>query len=226
MGRVGRYKKVKACDPFAKRRPEKKLRRAYDLPPDEDQTGPLKTGHALRRQERRWAREALGDVSYESLLSDSGKAPAAKVTIDPRRANETQKGFERRLKDDSMQLLKDHADKHSSTKAKRKAYLKGKEAKKKEAKKAPASREDDEAIPGFALRGTAPRFGERADAPPDFSVDVGAAVGGRPQKRKHGDRRDERAGGAKTSKKALKAARERLSATLSAAGGLASWERT
>ena len=110
MGRVGRYKKVKACDPFAKQRPGKKPRREFDLPPDEDQTGPLKTGKALRRQERRWAREAMGDFGDDALgegaLADVSSAPPPpRVAIDPRRANESQKAFERRLKDDSAKLL-------------------------------------------------------------------------------------------------------------------------
>ena len=75
MGRVGRYKKVKACDPFAKQRPGKKPRREFDLPPDEDQTGPLKTGKALRRQERRWARAA--DFLEELPLDGIAHWPAA-----------------------------------------------------------------------------------------------------------------------------------------------------
>jgi len=77
MGRVRRYKKIKAHDPFAKKTAAKAPRRVsaaarytttpqtgrhrsaraeaplrYDLPPDEDQTGKARTGKALRRQER------------------------------------------------------------------------------------------------------------------------------------------------------------------------------
>jgi hypothetical protein len=123
MGRVGRYKKVKACDPFAKQRPGKKPRREFDLPPDEDQTGPLKTGKALRRQERRWAREAMGDFGDDALgegaLADVSSAPPPpRVAIDPRRANESQKAFERRLKDDSAKLLTGQ-DKGDSTSLRR-----------------------------------------------------------------------------------------------------------
>ena len=213
MGRVGRYKKVKACDPFAKKRKEKKLRRDYDLPPDEDQTGPLKVGHALRRQERRWAREALGEEEYEmTLFSGERSLPAKKVVLDPRRKNETQKQFERRLKDDSMKLLKEQADKHSSTKQKRKTYLMGKKELKKGVAlaKVAASAPVDE----LALRPEIVVFGERADAPPDlktkdFSAKLERKVS---QKRKGGDRGDEYGSGKRFTKKALKAARERFSA--------------
>lgn len=77
MGRVRRYKKVsrslslgaaydscwqvKACDPFAKKKTatvSKKKVREMDLAPDE--TVRAMSTSARRRQERRWAREALG----------------------------------------------------------------------------------------------------------------------------------------------------------------------
>ena len=214
MGRVGRYKKVKACDPFAKQRPGKKPRREFDLPPDEDQTGPLKTGKALRRQERRWAREAMGDFGDDALgegaLADVSSAPPPpRVAIDPRRANESQKAFERRLKDDSAKLLKAQADRHSSTKAKKRAYLKDKKAARKGgARDAGAAAERGAPPP--------PAFGDRADAPPDLSADFTAKLEGRAQKRQ----RDGRGDG--PSKRALKAVRDAFAADRS---GLESWER-
>ena len=35
MGRVSRYKKIKACDPFAKKRSSNAVDMKHDLPPDE-----------------------------------------------------------------------------------------------------------------------------------------------------------------------------------------------
>jgi len=168
MGRVARYKRVKSCDAFAKRPPSKARKREYDLPPDEDQTpGAAKSGRARRRQERMWAREALGEDDYMALLDGAAPAEAApkapRPTIEPRRADESQKAFERRLKDDSMRLIKASNDRHSATRAKKRDFLRRKKAK----RAAPPRGAGDPA--DAAPAPPAPAFGDRADAPPDLA---------------------------------------------------------
>ena len=102
--------------------------------------------------------------------------------------------------------MKAQADRHSSTKAKKRAYLKDKKA----ARKGGAR--------DAAARGAPPppAFGDRADAPPDLSADFTAKLEGRAQKRQ----RDGRGDG--PSKRALKAARDAFAADRTS---LESWER-
>lgn len=99
MGRVKRYKKLKACDPCAPRRSNGlgEEEEKYDMPPaDSDDEGacvilfdsslrfavanvcsnpsstinPSGTSRKRRRQEKRWARDALRDDEYVELLEE------------------------------------------------------------------------------------------------------------------------------------------------------------
>ena len=172
---MSRYRTVKAADAFSTRKSTKPPKRAYDLPPDEEQcAGSAKSGRAKRRQERLWAREAVGKDDYMAFLESGGGGggggAAAKVTLEPRRKDESQKAFERRLKDDSMRLVKASNDRNSSTKAKKREFLKQRKAAKKQNKagKAAPRPADDDGEPSAPAPGAGPAFGDRADAPPDL----------------------------------------------------------
>ena len=143
MGRVRRYKAVKACDPFAKRRQgatgKRKKQKEMDLAPEQEEDGetfaheeevPKKS---QRNRERRWARQALGleDEAGEMALrlsrphSTSFQAfettsPAKKVVITPKAASETQSQFRQRLRREGAKFMKEAVDATSATKARRK----------------------------------------------------------------------------------------------------------
>ena len=99
MGRVRRYKKIKACDPFAKKRKGAvEGEKEYDLPPDGEDDfegedfGSIKpveaedlTTRKSRQQERRWEREvrpsrARAVASHTCLLSPARRSCWTKTT--------------------------------------------------------------------------------------------------------------------------------------------------
>ena len=84
MGRVKRYKKIKACDPCAPKRSEpiytggKRKQVDYDLPPEDSDSESARKKR--RRQEQRWERDALRDDEYIQMLeANAGKKKEKKV---------------------------------------------------------------------------------------------------------------------------------------------------
>ncbi|KAJ8600843.1 hypothetical protein CTAYLR_008509 [Chrysophaeum taylorii] len=150
MGRVRRYKKIKACDPFAKKRAPTKKRREMDLAPEESEV----SGRKRRRQERRWAREALG-------LDENGdldeEAPKERVVIAPRQSNESERQFRARVKLEGRKIMKEMVESHSVSKQRRKAAMK----RRAEAKKAKKRRQEEDEVPSSDIK-----FGDRVHAPP------------------------------------------------------------
>ncbi|KAJ1463347.1 hypothetical protein M885DRAFT_584172 [Pelagophyceae sp. CCMP2097] len=177
MGRVAKYRKIKACDPFAKKRPAIVEKREMNLAPieaddfgnddvtalraDLDAEAPSKISRA---RERREERDALRDDLYVAGL-ESKRRPQ-KVVIEPRKTDESAKAFARRVKDTGQKILIDAAKSNSSSKQRGKEYLKTKKAKSKEK---PAPKVDEDAEDGWAKAEPA-RFLDRADAPPDLRV--------------------------------------------------------
>lgn len=156
MGRVRRYKKLKACDPFAKKKPTVEKKRPMDLAPEESEV--QLSGKALRRRERRWAREALG-------LDDDAVdfAPPPKVVFEPRQRNESERQFRRRLKAEGSKIMKEAVEANSATKQRRKENLK----KRAQAKKKKPRDDDDDLLPP---KPPDVAFGERVDAPPQLQA--------------------------------------------------------
>uniref|UniRef100_A0A7S3JVX0 Uncharacterized protein n=1 Tax=Aureoumbra lagunensis TaxID=44058 RepID=A0A7S3JVX0_9STRA len=172
MGRVRRYKQVKAHDPFTKKKMgatcrKKGKAKEFDLPPEPEEFDEFgNTERALvsargkreRRIERSWEREILG-------LSDLKQEE--KVVIAPRGESETQKDFKQRLRREGAKFMKDAVAGGSSTKAKRKESLKLLNEKKKLRKKQRKRKKDDD---DFLLEPQRISVTDRVDAPPVLSV--------------------------------------------------------
>lgn len=128
-----------------------KKKKEMDLAPEESEK--QMSGQARRRQERRWAREALG------FDDDDYNEPSKKVVIAPRQKNESERDFRNRLKAESGKILREQNDATSLSKQRRKQIMKDRaEAKKKRATK------DDDLEPAKDTIS----FGERAHEPPRF----------------------------------------------------------
>lgn len=203
MGRVRRYKKIKACDPFAKKKPTVEKKRPMDLAPEESEV--QLSGKALRRRERRWAREALG-------LDDDAPdvAPPKKIVFEPRQRNESERQFRRRLKAEGSKIMKEAVEANSATKRRRKENLKKRTQAKKDKKK---PRDDDDLLPP---RPPDVAFGERVDAPPQLQPPRKA-----PEPQERAARRD-----SANERAALVATKERAARREFAPSSvLSSWER-
>lgn len=151
-----------------------------------------------RRQEKRWAEDALRDDEYIEMLEDKAKKarkPALpEISIQSKQPNESMKAFQHRVRLESRALLKASNDANSSTKAKKREYLKRKKMeKKRKAKGLPPLDADDmsgdeegggsgghgggadgwnakgERVRSFATREYVP-FGQTNDAPPDLRL--------------------------------------------------------
>lgn len=87
MGRVKRYKKIKACDPFAPKRADpdagggKRKSIEYDMPPeDSDSEAQSKK---RRKKEKLWERDALRDDEYMQMLETNAKQRKEKKVRHP-----------------------------------------------------------------------------------------------------------------------------------------------
>lgn len=149
MGRVKRYKKIKACDPFAPKRADpdagggKRKSVEYDMPPeDSDSEAQSKK---RRKKEKLWERDALRDDEYMQMLETNAKQRKEKkvrpsswyrlqqgidilfdivclhvqLEIEPRKANESLKAFKFRIRTETQAALRESFIANSSTKNRR-----------------------------------------------------------------------------------------------------------
>ena len=131
MGRVRRYKQIKQCDPFAKKRTvtKKKEEREMDLPPPPEPVEDVDLSdddeHLIKRKDRKggWAWSIEDDTSPRQKPRAATKKEDTKVVIEPKRRDESQREFRQRLKRQGAQFMKQAVDAASKSKARRKRKL-------------------------------------------------------------------------------------------------------
>lgn len=188
MGRVRKYKKIKACDPFAKRK-KAEVDVVHDEPPEIFEN---KVKRDAKRKERDWEdtgselflqREAL-----RSIKLAEEQAHKQEHSIEGKREDETMKAFKQRVRQETRVTLRDELKSLSSTAKNRKEKLKArtsvKKLKRRQAlgEEAPIEedlnefsqsadgrlRPSDLGASAFFKEADHVSFGERAERPPDL----------------------------------------------------------
>eukprot|EP01038_Epipyxis_sp_PR26KG_P011487 gene11487-15386_t len=152
MGRVRRYKKFKACDPFSKNHGKKDVvDDNHDEPPDSFEQ------RALKKQK---LRESWNTEEKQELLLQREALRSLKTTdekkikkIEPKGVNESLRDFKKRIREETRQTLNEELGKLSTTAIKRKEKLKERNKAKKLKKKNPNHAEEsfDEEVVEFNL---------------------------------------------------------------------------
>ena len=202
MGRVRRYKKFKACDPFSKqsRSTVSANEMNHDQPPEihDDAVRKANQKRIAKFQdedhfEKMMQREAMRAISAEEHKKPSEKM---KSKLEGRKDGETLKQFKQRIRQTTRLALRDELRNLTSTGKKKKEYLITKKYKKKGIDRFDINEEiieegfssrDDGALRQSDLGGEdgfqqaeVLKFGERMDMPPEFK-------GIDPLKRKNAD---------------------------------------
>ena len=185
MGRVRSYKKIKACDPFAKRS-KREVDTVHDEPPEiyeekarrdaKRKERPWDTDDAKERELQREARRVLRETERTKHVSSQKK-------IEGKRDDESMRDFKVRIRQETRMTLKEAVTNNSATSIKRKERLKDRKLKR-EGKPARVARVDEEE--GFSsaangrlrasdmggrddfARPEVVRFGDRSERPPDL----------------------------------------------------------
>ena len=133
MGRVRKYKKIKAIDPFSNKKRSVDLK--HDDPPDLFDDKKRRNRKKLDRPfddldhaEKMLQREAvrqLRDVQSKNLHHKEGQNVVGK------RTNETMKDFQQRIRNETKITLRDELLKMTKTSQKKKEHMKAKKMKKK-----------------------------------------------------------------------------------------------
>lgn len=150
MGRVRKYRKIKACDPFAKNRGVDRSGRVYDDPPEIFEEKAKKKMRKLMKfdeaaQDREFQRQALRE------LRATQPDISSKIEMPTKRERESLKSFSKRVKATTRQLLTEEISKSTSTAKRRKEKMREIKDKKK-AKKHGNDSDGDDAIPEFFAR--------------------------------------------------------------------------
>ncbi len=187
MGRVRRYKKIKAIDPFSKARP-KAVDTIHDEPPEIFEEASRKAELRLLRRfedvnsvERMLQREAKRQLQLESSENSFSKKPS----LEGRKEDESMKEFKARIREDTRAALRNGVRKITATAKKKKEYLTDRKYKKKGMTRINLNEElieegfssrDDGLLRSSDVGGAdefdAPEkvaFGERMDRPPEFA---------------------------------------------------------
>ena len=193
MGRVRKYKKLKACDPFANRgKGGREGASEHDEPPELFEAREQK---ARKRKERSWdddnSRELMLQREALRTLRESEKSSSANARkIEGKKTDETMKDFKMRIRQETRNALRDELKNLTSTAKKRKERLKERKIKREggvsttvrggrpEYEEGFSSSSDGRLRPSdlggsdeFA-KAEVVRFGERVMAPPVFSKSV------------------------------------------------------
>lgn len=197
MGRVSRYKKIKACDPFAKKRNISTIDIHHDDPPEEFQSRGMylyylnalfdymnafyivhrrdKSTKSLSldemsdlQKEKVYQKEALKELNKQKNLTSNIRSK-----LEEKKDSETMKDFQMRIRQQTRLTLFEHNKKLSSTAIRRKEQLKKRKLMKK-AKKNSSQSEFDETDEDrsyqYKINNVEQRkLHEVAPAPPDLS---------------------------------------------------------
>lgn len=132
MGRVKRYKKVKACDPFAKNHGNH-VNTTHDEPPNVFEEKSRRVDKRARRIESNEVYQ-LRKFAKLSEVDTSAKSNSNKKVIEGKRDGESMKTFKKRLRQETRETLRDEVRSLTSTAKKRKQRLKERKLQKKKGK--------------------------------------------------------------------------------------------
>ena len=185
MGRVRKYKKFKACDPFNKQA-VKKVDEGHDQPPEifEEQTRKA-ANKLMKRWESSNSIERMLQHDAARFLKHEEAAPKTeKNKIEGKKEEESMKEFKTRIRNETRKSLMNEKKSKSSTALKNKKYLNDKKLKKKGIVR--IDMDENTIEDGFSCREDGLlrssdlggsdefakpeqiKFGERMEAPPDF----------------------------------------------------------
>lgn len=136
MGRVKRYKKVKACDPFSKQFNRREFDDVHDEPPDVFEDKLERSAKKAKRLEN----NELFQIRKFSMNTDptaSSSVTSAKEEIrkiEGKREDESMKSFKKRLRQETRETLRDEIKGLTSTAQKKKQRLKERKLQRKKGK--------------------------------------------------------------------------------------------
>jgi hypothetical protein len=136
MGRVKKYKKFKACDPFSKQFNRREIDNIHDEPPStfEDKLErSLKKAKRLENNEMYQIRKFSKQTDHTAMSSVTSIKEEMKK-IEGKREDETMKTFKKRLRQETRETLRDEIKGLTSTAQKKKMRLKERKLKRKEGK--------------------------------------------------------------------------------------------
>ncbi|CAM9320794.1 unnamed protein product [Choristocarpus tenellus] len=140
MGRVRRYKKVKAIDPFSKQKGKKINELDRNLPPDvkNHEAQRLNEDGSRKRKLRRrlpgWAQEEVRATAKSVRDEYAGigqESSTSRQKIEGKRPDENLRQFNKRVREETSQMLRDEYRENSATSKRKKRYLDDKKLKRK-----------------------------------------------------------------------------------------------
>jgi hypothetical protein len=145
MGRVRKYKKIKACDPNSKQNNGRRAAAAdmrHDDPPEEHDARAKRKAKALERPfddldhaERMLQREAMRALRNAQTADATGTSNNNKnntTTSAGKRADETMRDFQKRIRNETKVALRDELQKMTKTAQKKKEHMRAKKLAKKQ----------------------------------------------------------------------------------------------
>lgn len=142
MGRVKRYKKFKACDPFSKQFNRREIDNIHDEPPNvfEDKIEKIeKKAKRLENNEMYQIRKFSKQTDHTASSSSSSSSSVTSIKeemkkIEGKREDETMKTFKKRLRQETRETLRDEIKGLTSTAQKKKLRLKERKLQRKKGK--------------------------------------------------------------------------------------------
>ena len=158
MGRVKRYKKFKACDPFSKQFNRREIDNVHDEPPNifDD-----KTERIVKKAKRKENNSMLQIRKFAKLTDHTAVSSVTSIKdeikkIEGKREDETMKTFKKRLRQETRETLRDEIIGLTATAQKKKLRLKERKQQRKKGKvpehldsngkKSREDRDDDETL--------------------------------------------------------------------------------
>lgn len=158
MGRVKRYKKFKACDPFSKQFNRREIDNVHDEPPNifDD-----KTERIVKKAKRKENNSMLQIRKFAKLTDHTAVSSVTSIKdeikkIEGKREDETMKTFKKRLRQETRETLRDEIRGLTATAQKKKLRLKERKQQRKKGKvpehldsngkKSREDRDDDETL--------------------------------------------------------------------------------
>lgn len=189
MGRVRKYKKYKACDPFSKQKAAVDDSK-YDQPPDVWEN---KVKSSKKRKSHDWDNEEerermLQQEAMRDIRREEKQAVIKKKQIAAKMPGEKLSDFKKRLRQETTKTLNEEISKMSSTARRRKEKLKERSRVKVEKKRSAGKKGDAEDVQDFHMSEKGKirpsdlgcpasfeefdkqRFGEQPDRPPELTT--------------------------------------------------------
>lgn len=136
MGRVKRYKKFKACDPFSKQFNRREFDDVHDEPPnlfEDKQERSVKKAKRLENNEMFQIRKFAKNTDHTASSSVTSVKEEIKK-IEGKREDESMKSFKKRLRQETRETLRDEIKGLTATAQKKKQRLKERKQQRKKGK--------------------------------------------------------------------------------------------